>query len=648
VPVIARHVQEAALPIRKWTISLISLLAIAAFPGCSSSNSLTLQNPPAPATTPVSIAFQPAPAPSLDLASTTNVTAVVSNDASYAGVDWALLCTNTTNCGKLSSLHTASGTATTYKPPASIAGNTQSITIEAFATADHNQNVLATLSVTAFASNLKGTYVFQAQGEDGNSPFAVAGVVVLDGNGKVTLGEQTHADSLISLSDVITGGAYYIGPDGRGTLTIDTADQAIGQLGVENFSLVFLSSSKALIATLDDPLLSAQSFEISQGTLELQSTPTAPTGGYAFAVNGIDIISQPTAMGGVLNIDSPNIISGAGSIADQDDAGSVVPNSTLSGTVTTPDSLGALKFNLATGFAPSLQFTGYIVDATHIKLIESDNQGSGIGFGITAGQAIGQGSATGTFTRNSAFAGNYVFNILGQDLSALLTTSLASVGVFTADASGNLTAGFNDEFLSGLAIEVSDSLTGTYTLDPSGNGRIDSDITFQHNGAGPELIFYLTGNGNPPLILDADVNFGSLGTGAAHPQAQPPFAFSGKYGLEFIQSNGTIENSGTGQATADHTPATLTGMIDTNLNFSPQPNTPLTGSFATIPTNGVFTGTLDNTFFPTPGTVPNTIAVTFYEVDPNNVFFIETDSSTSAELSVGYLAARTSVCPTCQ
>lgn len=103
-------------------------------------------------------------------------------------------------------------------------------------------------------------------------------------NGNITSGEQTHNDPLISVSDPITGGSYYIGPDGRETLTINTADQNIGQLGVENWALELISSSQAFIATLENPLQPSE--EVSSGTLELQSTVTAPTGGYAFVVNG--------------------------------------------------------------------------------------------------------------------------------------------------------------------------------------------------------------------------------------------------------------------------------------------------------------------------------------------------------------------------
>jgi hypothetical protein len=642
------NAQRLAPAIRRWIVLLLAAAMSAILAGCGGSTA-NIQNPPAPPSTPVAIAFQPAPPGTISLGTTTALVAVVTNDSSNSGVDWSLICQSGASCGTLLPLHTASGAAATYTPPTTISGNNQTFTIEAFATADQTKNVVAAITVTGFASNLKGTYVFETKGIDGNGPFQLAGVAVFDGNGEITSGEQTHNDPLLSVSDSITGGSYTIGPDGRGTLTLNTADQNIGQQGIENLSLVFLSNSQALLATLDNPNL-APSFEVSSGALDLQTSTTAPTGGYAFTVNGTDISSQPMAIGGILKIDSPNAISGAGSVADQDDAGTIFPTATISGTVTNPDTLGSLKFNLTGSFAPSpIQFTGYIVDAQYIKLIESDNTGSGVGLGSTAGIAIGQGAATGTFTSDQSFAGNYVFDVLGQDLSDQ-PTSLAMVGEFTADTSGNLNNGYADAVLNGLLQYVSDSFTGTYNLDTTGTGRVDSSIRFT-SGSGPELIFYLTGNGNPPLVLDAESTFGSLGVGLANSQAAPPFSFNGNYGLYLTQSSGALENDGTGQITVDGTSNTLSGIIDTTLGlvgFSAQPDTAITGTFAAIPSSGRFTGALTNTFFPTPGATANTIAVAFYLVDSDHGYFIETDSATSDELSFGYFATRNSVCPSCE
>jgi hypothetical protein len=637
---------QHALANKSCILCLLLIPALALLVGCGGGSTNNVQNPPPPESSAVSIAFQPAPPSSVVLNSSVSLTAVVSNDPAKAGVDWSLLCTTNSGCGSLSPLHTASGSAATYTPPPTIPGNNQTFTIEAFATADHTKNLVTPVTVTGFAGALKGTYIFQTQGVDVNGVFQLAGVIVLDGNGNITSGEQTHSDIAVSVNDAISGGAYYLGPDGRGTITITTADAGIGQQGVENLSLVFLSSSQALIATLDSPNLPGSN-ETSSGTLDLQTSMAAPAAGYAFSVRGIDMGLQPMAMGGILNIDSPKTISGSGSVADQDDAGSVIPGVGISGTVSDPDSLGRITFNLMPAFAPTpIQFTGYMVDATHIKLIESDNNSSGAPFGCTAGLAIGQGSATGTFTKNKSFAGKYVFGILGQDLTGF-PTSLASAGQFTADSSGNLKAAYNDEFLAGFGVEIADGFTGLYTLDHAGTGRVDSNINYNANGPGPELIFYLTGNGNPALVLDADVNIGSVGSGLAYAQAAAPFSFSGKYGLYFTQSSFGLENDASAQITVDGNARTLSGIVDTNLFLSPQPNTPLTGVFNTIPNSGRTHGSLTNTFFPSPSSTPNTLGVRYYFIDSGHGFFIETDSVSSGDLTLGYFATRSPVCSTC-
>jgi len=629
-----------------WIPSVLAGLVSVGLYGCGGSSAKNVQNPPAPNASAVSIAFQPAPASSVTVDSAAMLIAVVKNDPTNAGVDWSLLCSKNSDCGSVAPLHTASGAGTVYTPPSTISGNTQTFTIEAFATADHSKNLVTSIAVTGFAGNLKGTYVFQTRGVDASGPYELAGVVTLDGNGGVTSGEQTHSDSVLSVTDGITGGSYNLGPDGRGILIINTADPNIGQQGVENLSLVFLSSSQAFIATLANPNLPISN-ETSSGTLDLQTSVAPPQGGYAFAVGGTDLSQQPMAMGGILNIDSPQQISGAGSVIDQDDAGVLTPGAAVSGTVSSPDAFGAITLTLIAAFAPApIQFKGYVVDATHMKLIESDNSGSGTGVGSTAGLAIGQGAATGTFTNNSSFSGNYVFGVLGEDLSGVLT-SLASVGQFSADTSGNLNQGYDDEILTGFSLEIGDGFTGTYTLDSTGTGRVDSNINYTSNGTGPELIFYLTGNQTPALVLDVDATIGSLGAGAAYHQASPPFSFNGKYGLFFTQGTSGGEIDATAQVGVDASSGTLSGVVDTNLPLSPQPNTSLSGTFGAVSSSGRSAGTLTNTFFPSLGATLNTLAIDYYLIDSGHGYFIETDSLSQGVLTLGYFAARVPLCSTC-
>jgi hypothetical protein len=648
----------------------------------------SVQNPPPPLGAAVSIAFQPAPAGSIPINATAALTAVVSNDSSNAGVDWSLLCAKNANCGTLSPLHTDSGKAATYTPPPSIPGNSQTVTIEAFATADHNKNLVTPVMVTGFGSNLKGNYVLQAQGVDlnGGPNYQFAGVIALDGSGGITSGEQTinfldtnpDISAFVSKTDAITGGSYFLGPDGRGTITISTNDTDIGGNGIESFTFVYLSSSHVLITQMDlvlpgVPAANAPATLVSaNGTMDLQtwtSNSPALSGGYAFVVSGSDFASgSPSAIGGILNIDSlpgnPNNISGNGSVTDQTLAGTLTAFQPLSGIISTPDPFGAVTLNLTVpGFlTPTLQFTGYIVDATHIQLIESDNPAGAGGVGSTAGLAIGQGSATGTFKDNTSFSGTYVLGILGVDLAGGTPATLTSVNVFQADGAGHLANGFTDTFLALNGVQppnfsgaqISAQFGGTYSVNVNGTGRtrvfFNQFVPRAVPVFQPEFFFYLTGNGNPPLVLnvgDTAHNYANLGIGVAYPQAAaPPFSFNGKYGVNFTQYNGA-ENDATAQITVDGTTQALSGVVDTNQGSSSQPDTPLTGSFGAIPNSGRFAGQLTNTFFPTPGTTPTTIAVEFYLIDSGQGFFVETDSLTSFVFSLGYFAARTPVCQGC-
>jgi hypothetical protein len=647
---------------RRWILSLLPAAMLALLAACNGGSTANVQNPPPPPASTVSIAFQSAPATSITINTTPALTAVVSNDSTNAGVDWLLTCSNTNNCGTLTTLHTSSGQPNTYTPPSTFAGNSMSVNIVAFATANHNQNVVAPITISAFGSNLKGTYVFQGQGVGINSgPYEFAGVMVLNGNGGITAGEQTvnfydqntNINALVSRADPITGGSYFLGPDGRGTITVNTNDQDVGTNGVETFSLVYLSQSEVLIAETD-------ASESGTGTMNLQTSTTALSGGYAFVASGTDIATQsPTAFGGIFNINAPGTITGAGSMADQNLDGTVTLRQALSGTVSAPDSFGAVTINLSMpGFqsATTFQFTGYIVNATQIYLAENDNS-TGAGSGSTGGIAIGQGSATGTFTSAASFTGTYVFGILGVDTAGITPNNYTSAGVFTADGSGDFTNGYTDTLfqLNGAqgtsGSQISASFNGSYQVVPTGIGRVRG--FFEHfvphptPGYIPLYYFYLTGNGNPILFLDASdtsLNYPSLGIGIAYPQAAAPFTFAGDYGISFTQQNGS-ENDGTGQITA--TSGSLNGTVDNNSSFTATFDSPITGTYVAPQSNGLSpAGTLSGPIFDF-----SPFAVDYYFVNSTQGFFIETDlvnpNDPSGVVTFGSFGARTPVCTGC-
>jgi hypothetical protein len=632
----------------------------------------TNSNPPSSST--VTISLQSASPGSVAVSSKTAFSAVVTNDPSNYGVDWTASCAaaNAANCGSLSfganagqSIHTASGQAVTYTAPSTFTGSQLSVSIVAFATADHSKNVVAPIKVVAFSSNLKGTYVFHAQGsnQDANTgvvgPYQIAGAITLDGNGGVTGGEQTFTDSSIFGSTAITGGSYFLGADGRGTLTIDTNDPTLGSTGVESFSLVSLDPSDLLIAQIDSVASAA-------GAMELRTSAAIPSGSYVFAVSGTGG-GAPTAFGGVLNIDQPGlgVISGKGSVADQGSITTTAGKTTVKvkncippsgGTVASingtvlpipSDPYNAVQLNLTTCFASTpLQFMGYIVNATHISLIETDVSGN-TGFS-TSGVAISQGSSAGTFSGLQSFSGAYVFAVSGFDKSKF-ASSLASAGQMVADGVGNV-AGLLDQYGFSATRNFSGTLNGAYTIDSSGIGRVDAKtLLVGSNGVssnGPEFIFYLAGTGNSPLVLAFDTTALAVGAGMAYPQAAPPYQFNGDYAVSGVDLPKRSAGSLTGEAgqfsvTLDQTSANLNlaGILDDTATLGDS----LTGSFSLPSASGRSSGSLLASSL----TGPNSAATGVYMVDDQHGFFVETDSGFQGPVFQGYFAARTPVCPKC-
>lgn len=165
------------------------------------------------------------------------------------------------------------------------------------------------------------------------------------------------------------------------------------------------------------------------------------------------------------------------------------------------------------------------------------------------------------------------------------------------------------------------------------------------NGTGPEFIFYFTGNGNPPLVLDADLDAAGgsgVGSGFAYPVSQAA-TFSGTYGIRFTQTNFANENDATGQVAVNGPAQTLSGTLDTNFQFGATSPSPISGSFANTASTNVLTGILSNQFF-----YPNSdVGTDYYLIDSAHGFFIENDFLNSGSVGFGYFDARTKVCAGC-
>src|ERR1700746_3812656 len=85
-----------------YVLLLFCVVTMLSLSGCSGPTT-NVQNQSPPQLTSVSITFQPPPPAPVSIGSSTSITAVVNNDATSAGVDWALVCPVNVSCGKLSS-----------------------------------------------------------------------------------------------------------------------------------------------------------------------------------------------------------------------------------------------------------------------------------------------------------------------------------------------------------------------------------------------------------------------------------------------------------------------------------------------------------------------------------------------------------------
>jgi len=656
-------------------------LAILFLASCGGST-FDVQNPPPPPPQDITIAFATPPPTTMSIAGTASLTATVTNDPSNAGVDWALTCSNQTSysCGSLSSQHSASGEPITFSPPTAFTGNADQVTIVAYAAASHQSNTLAPIAITAFGSVLQGTYVFQVKGTDASFgpadyPYQLTGQVYLDGNGNVggsqggrnanqqTLNTFDVSTTLDTTTSSITGGSYFVGADGRGTLVLLTTDQ-VGDSIEEDFTFVVLSGSNLSLAQVGGTLTNSQGpIDLAQagsGSMSLQDPAVAgvlPSAGFAFTASGTDNSTTPIVYGGVLNIDNPTGISGSGTLTDQGYNGVFSSCSAThafagSSVVATPVP-GVVTLNFVTtcaGFNPA-QLTGYIVDSSHIDLIETD------GAFFASGQAVGQGSATGSF---SSFSGNYIFDILGIDLSSFIPSSLTSVDVISADQAGTLTTGYTDTALysdsNGNPALISSALTGVYQLDNKGIGRVHLKYTpapvpfFD-----PSIVLYLTAPagtpGAPALALysaAANQRYPALGIGVAYPQAQPAqslsFGDGEQYGFLLAQQIGS-EIDGSGQMTAALNPGsggTLSGLFDASGSGFPVTPSPLAGLFG-CPQGGACPDSFGRFSSSTLTLDGASAAVDFFLIDQDNGFLIETDAPDTFQLALGSFVHRCDV-----
>ena len=611
---------------RQFGLLMLTVAMIAMFAACGNSSS------PPPA---ISVTFTPGFTPPSSLTTappgnTAGIVATIMNDPNGV-VNWTVTCGSAGQCGSFSPTSTASTVPTTYTAPTSVpTGGT--VTVTATSGTDSTKSVSGVITIGSAAPPLAdGNYVFQLNGVDVNfpGPYSVAGVFTVSG-GLIAGGEQDFVDFVPTIVfDGINSASSSIvtTPDGNLQILLDTGDSQIGVGGVETLSVSLISSSRGLITEFDG-------FATGSGTLDLQTSANAPSGGYAFLASGTDFDGLPIGFGGILDINSG--VSTSGSVFDMNDAGQLFQDQVFdpSSAVLPIDAFGRVEFDLVPSNTSVQEVTliGYVVDANTLRLVESaDNLVATMG-----GTALGQGDNVGGFTNASLTGSSYVVGAQGGDST---NPFLNFAG--TLSFNSGLTMGGDVTFNDLFNISSGPVTGGIYTVDTTGRATITG---LTGSGLGPgvpppsaNMQFYLDGNGNAfALSMDLD----DVTAGPAYQQFTA--SFSGSYatngfGLGFDGQN-YFPWSAVGLATTGSGGA-FSGYTDYNLFEGDQTaNVALSGTSSG--SNNILTGNITGLDALSPSSAD---AYTYYLIDGGRGFAIESDDN---QLGLAYFEAL-SPCANC-
>lgn len=440
------------------------------------------------------------------------------------------------------------------------------------------------------------TYSFYLSGEEainntaGLNYYAVAGAVGIDASGNVTGGEQDYNDAFGLTSppwgDSITGGTLMVdSTTGQGTLTLITNNASLGVAGTETLAVQFVNVNHSLIMQFDGT-------GTSSGSLDLQDLSSAPSGGFAFTLSGVDSANYaPVAFGGVFSISGTTLSNG---LSDINDFGTVSTANPFSGTLSAADAYGRGTITGINFLGAAFLINYYIVGPEAMRIIDVDLSDSAVG------SAFGQG--TNATAASNASLGASVLTVANSPWSA----SYGALGQFTTSNTSSDPASFSgvgdvDE-LDANIIALQSPMSGQYSIASNGYGSLT--ITGGLSGGDvSSLGIYMTdpnlnlsdpnnpSGGGGALVLDL-ASFDSGGIGIVVPQTDTSTAsFANSYAVGWMNRNyfnfnvcGDCEFDMTAQGTMTGGALNLTGLVVDPFNTLATPDLMSSGNtFAGVP-----------------------------------------------------------------
>ena len=505
-------------------------------------------------------------------------------------VNWTLNCQSAVAgaCGTI----TTAGVYTA--PPSPPPGGNVSVT----ATAKDNSVPPAGAVITVQFSNgtLNGQYAFTFSGQNAGASYVAAGSISFDGTGNITAGTE-DINSGGASAVTITSGTYHIGTDGRGNATVVTSG------GTVNWQFAVVNHARVFVERFDSGVQSAS------GTMELQDasqfTLAGVTGNYAFNLSGANGTNRPgsLAMAGAFTANGGVISGGA---LDVNNAGSPSAGLSLAGAYLAPNGSGRGTLTLNSAFGTQ-NLAYYAVDATHIKVVETD----------AGAQLVGDvyKQPVGPFT-NASINGGFAFAFLGSTSGG----AFGEGGVLTISV-GNVTSGTMDINKNGNP-QNSLAVSGTYNVADATTGRTTATLTV--GGSTYQYAFYPQINGALSIV---EIDTSNVIAGRALPQALGPFgggSFQGNYAVNFT-GNDFVVNPGeedlVGQMLPNGGSAINTSSVDISDNGVLARSAALSGSYL-VSSSGRGSATLT-----TNSTLFSTATMNMYVADSGDTLFLESDGT---------------------
>jgi hypothetical protein len=481
--------------------------------------------------------------------------------------------------------------------------------------------------VSPYNSGNPQPYAFEYTGDDGSGFLSVAGNFVADGNGNIVNGlEDVNSAAIAPTTTQINPSTYTVGPDGRTTANITTG---LGAGIVWQFTLI--SNAHALMVRFDQTATGSGTIDIQDPT---QFTNPLALGTYAFSASGLDPSLFPAAVVGRF-FGTSGTISLNNAILDLNDGGTSATDASVTGGYnidsTHPGTgRGTLSIDCPTfdtdfgdggAGTGTVVFIFYIVDATHLKIVEGDQ------IALLAGDVYGA-PATPVNLSTSAF-------VLGGSDNNGGAVGIGGVFVTSGGAGSGGLLDVND---NGGHSPNGENITSTSAGLDTTTGRINLTITDMNSS---EFTFaaysfnYIALDGSPAtgaVLLENDDNV-TVTSGVAYTQtstATPQGSFA-------LNLTGVAVSTGGEQDVAGQFTTGTGGAVTGTLDVNNAANTGAVTSSVPINTGSVITTVGSNgrgnplslfTKFPT-------FNLSYYVIDQNTALLLEMDGSRVMVGSVG-------------